>query len=54
MILRDHNDIPLHGLTDISIANNNLNDYCAKHIFGYVDDLDILDAPADIWGLGGE
>ncbi len=53
MLLRDHNGIPLHGLTGLSVADGKLNDYSAFYSSGLLPDLDIATAPADIWTQGG-
>ncbi len=53
MLLKDHNGIPLHSLTNLSIAEEELNDYKIVHSSGLLPSIDTDGDPADIWNEGG-
>jgi len=53
MLLKDHNGIPLHSLTGVSIANGSLNDFSSVNVSGLLPSVDIETAPADVWYTGG-
>ena len=53
MLVRDHNGVPLHSLTNLSISAGDLRDYQSLHASGLLRELDITGCPADIWYNGG-